>query len=161
MKHVLATAALILFSVPALAVDKATFVQKAEESGEFEIGSGDLAKNKGESAGVKEFGQQMVTDHTAAGEKLKKAAADAGVKPEAVNALSQKHADDMEKLQNAKTGEFDALYIQQQTEAHQEAVNLFKDYARNGDDPTLKKFAQDTLPTLEQHLDHVKKLPGK
>jgi putative membrane protein len=161
MKHVLATAALILFAMPALAVENATFVQRAEESGEFEIGSGDLAKNKGKSAGVKEFGQQMVTDHTAVGEKLKKAAADAGVKPEAVNALSPKHAADMEKLQKAKAGEFDALYIQQQTEAHQEAADLFKDYARNADDPILKRFAQETLPTLEMHLYHVKKLAGK
>ena len=74
---------------------------------------------------------------------MKKAAADAGVKPEKVDALSQKHAAAMEKLQNANPGEFDALYIQQQAEAHREAVNLFKDYARNGDDAILRRWRRN------------------
>ena len=37
------------------------FVSKAEEAGEFEIGSSRLAKNKSQNAAVKQFADQMET----------------------------------------------------------------------------------------------------
>jgi putative membrane protein len=35
---------------------------------------------------------------------------------------------------------------------HQQAVKLFQSYAQNGDDKQLKEWAQQTLPTLQEHL---------
>jgi putative membrane protein len=157
-KLLLAAIPVMLCAMPALARDKNTFVQKAEESGEFEIASGDLAKHKAHGPDVQKFAAQMVTDHTAAGEKLKAAAGKAGVPAEKVNKMGEQHAADMAKLQNAKDAEFDALYINIQIQAHEEAVTLFRDYAKNGDDPDLRRFAQETLPTLELHLAHVKSM---
>lgn len=158
-KHLaVAALAIMAFAAPALALDTAGFVQKAEEAGEFEIASSDLAKHKAQSPDVKKFAQQMITDHTNAGEKLKAAAAKAGVKPERVNTPSEAHKADMEKLEGTKTGEFDATYVDIQRKAHQEAVSLFREYAKEGDDPDLRRFAQETLPTLEQHFAHVKSI---
>ena len=37
-------------------------------------------------------------------------------------------------------------------EAHKEAVELFSTYARQGDNPELKHFAQQMLPTLEERI---------
>jgi putative membrane protein len=157
-KLLLTMIALLLASTPALAVDKATFVQKAEESGEFEIASSDLAKHKAHGPDVKKFAQQMITDHTEAADKLKTAAANAGVKPERVNKMSAKHAQDMEKLEKAKPSEFDAIYVDIQKKAHEEAVDLFRNYAEGGDNAELRRFAQETLPVLETHLNHVKSI---
>jgi putative membrane protein len=157
-KLLFAAIPVMLCAMPALARDKNTFVQKAEESGEFEIASGDLAKHKAQGPDVKKFAAQMVTDHTVAGEKLKEAAAKAGVSAEKVNKMGEQHAADMARLQNAKDAEFDALYIDSQIKAHEEAVTLFRDYVKNGDDPDLRRFAQDTLPTLELHLAHAKSI---
>ena len=87
---------------------------------------------------------------------------EAGIKP-VEKGVGQKteHTADMEKLQKAKPEEFDAQYIAIQRQAHEEAVKLFSDYSKNGDDPKLKQFAADSLPTLEMHLDHANKLKGK
>ena len=32
---------------------------------------------------------------------------------------------------------------------------MFENYASTGDDPKLQQFAQDTLPTLKQHLEKI------
>ena len=61
-------------------------------------------------------------------------------------------------LKGKKGAEFDRLYIDEQAKGHDEAVNLFTSYSEGGDNPTLKAFASETLPTLKMHQDHVKKL---
>ena len=39
-------------------------------------------------------------------------------------------------------------------------MDLFKKYGSNGDDPDVKQFAEEqTLPTIQHHLDEAKKLP--
>ncbi len=43
---------------------------------------------------------------------------------------------------------------------HQKAVALFTKESTNGKDPELKAFATKTLPTLKEHLEMAKKLPG-
>lgn len=134
------------------------FVAKAEEAGDFEIGSSRLAKSKSQDPAVREFADQMISDHTAAAEKLRAVAHLQGVGSDKARSLSPAHQADMGKLENATTAEFDALYIDQQTKAHEEAVSLFKGYAEDGNDTRLKQFAAQTLPILERHLAHVSAL---
>jgi putative membrane protein len=43
---------------------------------------------------------------------------------------------------------------------HEDAVALFKNEASAGSDAGLKTFAQQTLPTLEEHLRMAKALPS-
>jgi putative membrane protein len=140
------------------APDKNKFVTQAEEAGEFEIGSSRLAKSKSQNAAVQQFADQMISDHTAAAEKLRAVAHLQGVSGDKANALSSAHQADMDRLEKATVGDFDALYLDVQTKAHEDAVSLFKSYAENGDDPQLKQFATQTLPTLESHLEHVRSL---
>jgi putative membrane protein len=134
------------------------FVAKAEEAGEFEIGSSRLAKSKSQNEGVRQFADQMISDHTAAAEKLRAVAQLQGIRGDKVDALSSAHQADMERLEKASVSEFDAIYLDVQTKAHEDAVALFKSYAEDGDDAQLKQFAAQTLPKLEQHLEHVRAL---
>ena len=53
---------------------------------------------------------------------------------------------------------FDKAYIDEQYKAHVETVDMFEAYAKGGDNATMKQFAQQLLPTLKTHLDHVTKL---
>ena len=159
---VFVSALLLLGAAAAYGAGKEEFVKKATEAGDFEIMSSELAEDKTKSAEVKKFAQMMIKDHTEAAQKLEAASGKAGLAPEEKGVgQKSKHAADMEKLQKAEDADFDALYISVQRTAHEEAVKLFSDYAENGDDPTLKQFAADTLPTLRMHLDHAKALKSK
>lgn len=135
-------------------VDKASFVKVVTSSNAFEIESSKLAEQKAKDADVKDFAKQMISDHTKAGEELKKAAKIEGAEPP----LSPKHAAMLETLKGASDQDFQPLYIDMQATAHTEAVSLFATYAKGGDDPAVKAFAEKTLPTLEMHKMHVQKL---
>jgi putative membrane protein len=47
---------------------------------------------------------------------------------------------------------YDKSYIKGQIKAHHEAIALFKKEIAGGQDADAKSFAQQTLPTLQQHL---------
>ncbi len=137
----------------------ATFVKKAEMSGEFEVGSSRLAGSKAQSQAVKDFAAMMVKDHTDASGKLREAATKEGLSPETATKLDDKHARQMKALEDAKPGTFDKTYIDQQRRAHEEAVDLFRSYTKSEKaDGAVKQFAVETLPVLEQHLKKVKDL---
>jgi predicted outer membrane protein len=53
---------------------------------------------------------------------------------------------------------FDALYTQMQVSAHQEAVGFYAAYAQGGSDPAGRALAQQTLPTLQDHLRAAQRL---
>ncbi len=158
-KIMVAAALLLLLAACGEETDKQDFVTKASLAGDFEIKSSELAKSKSKNPEVLSFADMMIADHTAAAKKLEATAAAAGVAPDKTK--TSPYTDDMKDLEETKPDEFDAEYIKKQTEAHEEAVSLFKGYADKRDDAKLKQFASETLPTLQAHLDHVKKLKGK
>ena len=57
------------------AITPASFVQMAAVGGLFEVQSSELATTAGQSAEVKAFAQQMITDHTKANQELQQLAA--------------------------------------------------------------------------------------
>lgn len=143
-------------SIAVMQFDKATWVKTVASSNMFEIESSRLALEKASSPEVKELAQQMIDDHTKAGEKLK------GVlKSDPPKELAPKHADALALLKKAEGADFDAAYMSIQHGAHMEAVTVFRTYAAKPDDPALGAFAKETLPTLEMHLEHVKMMAEK
>lgn len=135
-----------------------TFVHDASIANEFEIESSQLALDKSQNSDIKAFAQRMVDDHTKTGDKLKEALKSSGDKEQPAESLDDTHRQLLDKLKAASGADFDRQYIAIQTQAHKEAVHLFSDYAKSGKDAALKKFASDTLPTLKDHLKHVKEL---
>ena len=134
------------------------FVSKASVANEFEIESSQLALNKSHNDELKSFAQKMVDDHTKTAEKLKSVLESSGSKLQAAESLDEKHQALLDRLDSASDSAFDQQYIAIQTDAHKEAVSLFSDYAKSGQDKALRSFASDTLPTLKKHLHHVQEL---
>ncbi|MDB5362977.1 MAG: outer membrane protein [Rhodospirillales bacterium] len=140
------------------ATDK-LFVKQATAGGLAEVQEGQLAQNQAQSPDVKAFGQHMVSDHTAAAQKLKAIVDAEGLAaPTDVDKADQKQIDALQKQSGAR---FDKQYVKDQVAAHKKTVALFQKEAKSGSDPQLKQFASDTLPTLQQHLSAVEALPQK
>lgn len=138
------------------AQDPEDFVKDASAKGIAEVQVGKLAQDeKGVSADVKAFAQQMVTDHTAANEKLAAIA-----KTKKLEASEDPMLMDKAKamILEMRGESFDQAYANNQVVAHEQAIKLYKEEAENGKDADLKAFAKATLPTLEEHLAHAKKL---
>ncbi|HEY1095695.1 MAG TPA: DUF4142 domain-containing protein [Alphaproteobacteria bacterium] len=154
----------VLASGPAFAnpPTAAEFAQKAAIGGQFEISSSQLAVEKSQNDDVKKFAQQIIADHTQASNTLKATLPASSVKPDVVTeALDKAHQDKLDTLRQASAEDFDEDYIDIQEDAHEDTINLFKDYAKNGTDKALQTYAKNTLPTLEEHLKHARALDEK
>jgi putative membrane protein len=154
----LATAAM-LSSVTANAqsVSKADkkFVDKAAMGGMAEVATGQLAAQQASNDQVKQFGQMMVTDHGKANDQLKQIASAKNI---AIPASDPKSDKEMAKLQGKTGPAFDKAYVKTEVKDHAATIKLFQKEADNGSAPDLKKFASDTLPTLQMHADKAGQL---
>jgi len=131
-----------------------TFVMQALMAGMAEVEHGKLASQKATNPKVKAFGEQMVTDHSKAGDELKTIAS---LKQITVP-MGPKHQAAHGKLMKVSGAEFDRAYMTDMVMGHQEAVNDFTAEANSGADPQVKAFAMKTLPTIQGHLKMAQEL---
>lgn len=151
----------LALAAPGLAHAKSAkdFVEKASIGNRFEVESSQLALSKSQDPAVRDFAQKMIDDHKKAQEELAAILPTSSVNIASANImLDKKHQKKIEKLQELSGEKFDSKYLSMQKDAHEDAVDLFRDYAKSGDDGALRSFAQQTLPTLEQHYAEVKEL---
>ncbi|EJN37902.1 putative outer membrane protein [Pseudomonas sp. GM84] len=134
------------------------FVDAATEAGIAEVVTGNLAQEKSQSADIKQFAQQMVTDHTKANQKLGDIARKLDISVPDEAALTDKVK---KMILEWREESFDKSYVNNQVDAHEKAVELFKKEATSSDKPELKAFASDALPTLQHHLEQAKALQAK
>ena len=135
------------------------FVHDAAADGMMEVELGRLAAERAASADVKAFGQRMVTDHSKANQQLMQIATTKGITlPKALPADKQRERDMFARLSGA---EFDRMYTDHMLKAHKKDVAEFEKQAEKGTDPALRTFAQQTLPTLREHLTLAESLAGK
>ncbi|WP_313607164.1 DUF4142 domain-containing protein [Rhizobium sp.] len=173
MKHVLLTASLVLCAGGAFAqsatestgVNSALgvapktedFIMEASASDVFEIESSKLALQKGNDA-TKAFAQQMVTDHEKTTAELKTLLASGKVQGNPVATLTEDFKEEIDELAKLDGDEFSEEYIDDQVDAHEDAVDLFKRYADEGENADLKAWAAKTLPALEHHYQMAQDL---
>ena len=141
----------------AVAAQGENFVDEASAKGLAEIETAKLALDKGTSEDVKSFAQKMIDDHTMANQKLAEIAGqhdDLELSDEAT--LMDKAKAMILQLRDGEN--FDKAYANNQVVAHEQTIELFRDYIEQGENADLKAFAQSTLPKLEQHLGEAKAL---
>lgn len=139
-------------ATPSAANDFATTIASSDM---FEIETGKLAQANGTNAGVKSFGAMLVADHGKSSADLKSAAAAATPPVTLPTALPAELQAKVDALKAAKGAEFDQLFVDQQKEGHQKALDALQSYASSGDAPSLKAFAGKAAPVVQKHLDQL------
>jgi putative membrane protein len=123
------------------------FMKKAAKGGMMEVAMGKLADEKGQSEDVKSFGKRMVTDHSKAGDELKKIAAQKNVK--------------LPAKEPTAIWTSDKAYMDAMVKDHEKDLAEFQEEAKSGNDPDVKKFADDTAKMVQEHLDLAKQTQSK
>src|SRR5215213_7106447 len=134
------------------------FLMDAAMGGLMEVELGRLAAQQGSSEAVKQFGQRMVDDHSNANTELMTLASSKGIT--LPTALDDKHQRDVTKLSSMSGADFDRAYSKMMLSDHRKDVSDFEKHSTRGTDPDLKAFAAATLPTLQEHLQMARALPG-
>jgi putative membrane protein len=153
------TAALLLGIAANLAVaaEGENFVDEASAKGIAEIETAKMALTKGTSEDVKTFAQKMIDDHTMANQKLAELAGqheDLEISDDAT--LMDKAKAMILRLRDGEN--FDKAYANNQVVAHEQTIEMFREYIKDGENAELKKFAEQTLPKLEEHLQMAKQM---
>jgi putative membrane protein len=151
------TAALVmLVAAPALAADNVSqaFLKKAIEGNYAEIEMGKLAQQNGKTDNVKQFGQMLSDDHTAANQKAIDAAKSMGVTPpDGPNARQKADYDRLAKL----TGErFDRDFARHMVTDHEKDLADYKKEAKQAD--AAGDYAKTEVDVLQKHFDSAKSL---
>jgi len=141
----------------ATALTPQQFVDKAAQSDSFEIQSAKIAQDKATSQQIKDFAAKMITDHSQSTADLKTAASKVdGVTPDPT--LPAEMQNQLDQLKAASGDAFDKLYITQQKDAHQKAIDLLRSYADNGSAEPLKQFATNTAKVVQTHIEMLNKM---
>jgi putative membrane protein len=151
--------------IPALAQRKATgaamsdqkFVDFAAQTDMVEANLGQLTESVASDQLVKDYAQMLVTDHTNDYSQLYKLAQQANLTvPNAINEENNKTM--IAPFQKLKGNAYDHRYIQEMITGHTKAIAVYKKEAADEQNPVLKSYAEQTLPTLQKHLDGAKAL---
>jgi putative membrane protein len=132
------------------------FIKEAYSSNLFEVQLGELAAQRAQDDQVKQFARSMVADHTKANEELKRLG-QSGDK-QTSERLDAVHQAKLQKMQRLPASEFDRKYIFSQVAGHTMNVLEFRYQSQNAQDQQVKQYATQTLPKLEQHLQHANKI---
>lgn len=133
------------------------FVQTVAASDAFEIQSSELATQRGTRQDVKDFASEMVTAHRQTTSELTQLTS-ANSMPAPSPQLSATQQAGLNNLRNQSGASFDDAYVDAQVTAHENAVRAFEEFASAGEAGPLRDWAQRTLPSLRQHLQHAQQL---
>lgn len=134
------------------------YLEVADSADRLEILSGEMALRNARSAEVRSFARTLVADHERAARQRRRAAEAAEITVPAP-ALVSHHWAMFERLRDSGPN-FDAEFRALRIAAHEEALALHRGYAQAGEIPRLQTVAAATVPMIEQHLQHARRLPG-
>ncbi|ATB36502.1 hypothetical protein CYFUS_001917 [Cystobacter fuscus] len=155
------------FVVP---TDTKALLERLHYVNQTEIKQAKLAQQNASSPEVKSFAEQMITEHTAADEKILALAKTQNLKladvPKPINDVEKKAlaADkaSMEKLQSLKGEAFDGCYMTEQLGAHDAALGkLAAGKQAAGANPELTSLLDELTQSVAKHRQHAYALLGK
>jgi putative membrane protein len=128
-----------------------------------EIAEAKLAQQRATNPAVKQFAQQMITDHSAMDQQGQKVAKQLNVTPSdsagPAKDLAKGSKDEMKDLSNKKMGkDWDEDYIEKQIDDHQKVLDKLNDIAKSNAAPEIKNLVQSAIPKVQSHLDLAKNI---
>jgi putative membrane protein len=130
------------------------FIKAASQGGIAEVKMGYMGVQSGTSQEVKNLGQKLIQDHTAANKELEQLAARKGVA--LTGDIDSKHQKELDTLSKLNGAEFDKAYLHHAVMDHQKDIKQYQAAADKATDQDIRAFAQRTIPILQQHLDMAK-----
>ena len=131
---------------------------------QIDIARGKTAQHS-KNAEVKQFADQMVADHTQGQNEVLALAKKLGVTPEESDVSKSLQADAKKtaaRLKKEKGAAFDKDYIDTEVAYHQAVIDAVKNVLIPGaQNAEVKTALQNTVPTLEGHLQHAKNVQAQ
>ena len=129
----------------------AGFVARMTLTDLYEIDAGRIALERATTPEVRSFAETMIADHQRAGAEMQAAIASQRSPARPPAELDAPRRALLGDLRAASDAAFEAVYIDQQVEAHENALRLLREHAETGDTPALRDWARRTAPRVDDH----------
>jgi putative membrane protein len=135
------------------------FIFDAASSNLMEIQLGQLAQSKATSPAVKQFGQQMVTDHSNLQNQLTATVSKGNTqfKP----GMTDDDEKEVERLEKLSGAEFDRQYMTAMVQHHQEDVTSFQSQSQSARSAEARQIVTTGLPVLQRHLSMAQQVAAQ
>jgi putative membrane protein len=128
----------------------------------IDIDYANLAMSKTQDKEVKDFAQQMITDHSAVSKEVTGLAGKLNLSPEdgdTSNSLKAQAQQMMQKLEGLSGKEFDKAYIDNEVAYHQAVINATKTVlVPSAQNAKLKSALEGAEPLFDGHLQHAERV---
>ena len=141
----------------AIKVSDATrlYVSAAAIGDLFEVESSKIALRRSASNELKVFAKEMIQQHGESMHELKSAILKTHLDVIVSAKLDRKHQKLLDALDHASEDDFKSKFIVAQVAAHEDALDLQKQYAMSGDNQDLKGLAAQTVTVVQTHLNRL------
>jgi putative membrane protein len=133
---------------------------KIQESHQGEVDLARWAKDHASERDVKSYADMIADDHTGAMKDLNNLMQD----KHAAGAPEQKPAEaraNLSKLENLSGPEFDREYMNMMVSDHQKDLDALQNFKMTAQNPDLKDYINDLIPTIQKHLEKAQDLQTK
>jgi len=132
-------------------IDDMQFVKQATENGRKEIHAAQEALPQLKNPELRRVAEMLVNDHGGANERLSQLAEAKGWPVPGPAAAAAPPS-------GTASSDFDAKFTAEMIAGHERSAALYRAQATGGEDKDLRKYAKDTLPTIEKHLAELRRL---
>jgi putative membrane protein len=132
------------------------FLRKAAAGGLAEVQLGKLATQKAAAQDVKDFGQKMVTDHTALNSQMAPIADSMSVP--LPTKLSTEDQAEYDKLNALSGDDFDKEYVSFMVKDHHQDLREFRTEAASTSNPTLRAAVDKGSKVIYEHMTMIDKM---
>jgi putative membrane protein len=124
----------------------------------MEVRLGQSAQQKASNAAVKQFAQQMVTDHTNLENQLASVVSKNGTFQPAMGKENEAEVARLEKLSGAQ---FDQQYMTSMIQHHQQDISLLQSEGQSATSAEARQLVAASLPVLQRHLTMASQVGGQ
>jgi putative membrane protein len=146
----LASVLLAIASPSAAASRAASFLKEAMQGDNSETTLGTIAATRGASAGVRDFGRMLSTDHRQG--KAEAAGVGRRLHVPVTNEIAPEASAERAKLARLRGGAFDREFARYMVDDHHKDIAKFTAEAASRDAGPVVALAKQSLPVLRKHL---------
>lgn len=153
---ILACGLIAAVSPAAVASRGASFLKEAMQGDNSETTLGAIAAKRGGSAGVRDFGAMLASDHRKG--KLEAATVARRLGVPVTSRMAPEAIAERAKLARLSGRDFDREFARYMVEDHHKDIAKFSSEARSRDPAAAVALAKQTLPVLRRHLAVAERL---
>ena len=125
----------------------------------MEVRLGQMAQQKATNAAVKQFGQQMATDHTNLENQLTGLVSKNGTNFQP--GMSKENEAEVSRLEKLSGAQFDQQYMTSMIQHHQQDISTLQSQGQSAKSGEARQMIAASLPVLQQHLTLATQVGGQ